>query len=159
MVGKKAPEIILKDLDGKEVKLSQFKDKPLILDFFATFSKTSQKQILVMEKLNKKYNKQQDDKKDDKTQKDEQQLIILGITSEKYKEKVKRFVTANKLTFPILVEGIKTFKDYKVTQLPTVLFITKDGNVCSAHFGVITYNEPKFDAEIKSFLPGITLKK
>ena len=148
MVGQKAPEIILKDFDGKEVKLSQFKDKPLILDFFATFSKTSQKQILVMEKLNKKYNKQQDDK----AQKDEQKLVILGVTSEKNKEKVKKFVTDNKLTFPILVEGVKTFKDYKVTQLPTVLFITKDGNVCSAHFGVITYDEAKFDAEITKFI-------
>ena len=101
-----------------------------------------------MEKLYQKYNKQEDNK-----------LVILGVTSERNKEKVKKFVTNNKLTFPILAEGVKTFKDYLVTQLPTVLFITKEGYVCSAHFGAVTYDEAKFDAEITGFMTGTTPKK
>ncbi len=144
-MGKKAPEFTLKSLDGKEIKLSQFNGKFVILDFFATFSKTSQKQVLVMEKLYQKYSTQEDN-----------QLVILGITSEKDKAKVQKFVTNNKLTFPILAEGAKTFKDYKVTQLPTVLCITKEGNVCSAYFGAVTYDEAKFDAEITNFMSGTT---
>jgi len=104
-----------------------------------------------MEKLYQKYGKQKEN--------EPQQLVILGITSEKDKVKVKKFVTQNKITFPILAEGIKAFKDYKVTQLPTVLFINKDGSVCSAHFGTVTYDEPKFDAEITGFMGGATPRK
>ena len=151
LIGQKSPEFSLKSLDDKEVKLSQFKDKLVILDFFTTFSKTSQKQILLMEKLYQKYSKPKDNKP--------QGLVILGITSEKDKAKVKKFVTENKITFPILAEGAKAFKDYKATQLPTVLFVNKDGSICSAHLGAVTYNEAKFDAEITGFMGGKTVRK
>lgn len=146
LVDQEAPEFTLKDFDGKEIKLSQFKDKPIILDFFVVSGKTSKRQVLMMEKLYQKYGKQKED--------EPQKLVILGITSETNKEKVQKFVAKNKLTFPILFEGVKTFNDYKVTQLPTLLFIDKDGSICSAHSGKVTYNEAKFDAEIKNFMAG-----
>ncbi len=36
-VGKKAPEVVSKDLDGKEVKLSQYRGKVVVLDVWATW--------------------------------------------------------------------------------------------------------------------------
>ena len=104
-----------------------------------------------MEKLYQKYGKQKEN--------EPQKLIIFGITSERDREKVKKFVTENKITFPIFAEGVKAFKDYKVTQLPAVVFVNKDGSICSAYLGAVTYNEVKFDAEITGFIGGRTVKK
>ena len=155
LVGQKAPEFILKSLNekDKEVKLSQtiFKDKIIVLDFFATFSKTSKKQVALMEKLYQKYNKNQKDQ-------NQQQLIVLGITSETNRTKIQKFVTDNKLTFPILIEGAKALKDYKVTQLPLIFFVKKDGTVFSAYVGPPAYDEVKMDAEIAKLLGAVPKK-
>jgi len=155
LVCQKAPEFTLKSLNekDKEVKLSQpiFKDKIIVLDFFATFSKTSKKQVVLMEKLYQKYNKNQKDQ-------NQQQLIVLGITSETNQTKIQKFVTDNKLTFPILIEGTKALKDYKVTQLPLIFFIKKDGTVSSAYVGPSAYDEVKMDAEIAKLL-GVAIPK
>ena len=138
ILNQKAPDFILKGLDNKEVKLSQFKDKTVILDFFGTFSTTSKKQVAVMEKLYKKYKGQG--------------LVVLGITSEKDRPKVQKFVTDNKITFTILPDGVKSLKDYKVTQLPMLFFI-KNGVVSVLFMGPNTYTETKMDAEIAKCFP------
>lgn len=139
ILNQKAPEITLKGLDNEEVKLSQFKDKTVILDFFGTFSTTSKKQVAVMEKLYQKY----------KTK----GLVVLGVTSEKDRPKVQKFVTDNKVTFTVLPDGVMALKNYKVTQLPTLFFI-QNGVVSVLLMGPNTYTETKMDAEIaKCFQP------
>jgi peroxiredoxin len=138
ILNQKAPDFTLKGLDNKEVKLSQFKDKTVILDFFGTFSTTSKKQVAVMEKLYQKYKGQG--------------LVVLGITSEKDRPKVQKFVTNNKLTFTILPDGVMTLKNYKVTQLPMLFFI-KNGVVSMSFMGPNTYTETKLDAEIAKYFP------
>lgn len=72
--------------------------------------------------------------------------------SEKDKEKIKTFVIQNKITFPILIEAGKAFKDYKVNQLPTIFYINKESVIFSVHSGPVTYDEKKMDAEIAKII-------
>lgn len=142
LLNKKAPDFTLKGFDEKEVKLSQFKDKIVILDFFATFSTTAKKQVVLIEKLHQKYK--------------EKGVVIIGITSEKDIAKIKNFATDNKITFTILLDGTDVFKNYRVTQLPMLYFISKEGNVCSIFMGTNANNEAKIDAEIEKLIKSIS---
>jgi len=146
LAGKEATEFKLKSLDGKEVKLSEFKDKVVMLNFIATYSATSKKEVVAIEKLYQKY-KEKDPKKENK-------FVVLGImsTPEKSKEKVQEFVNKYKITFPMLIGAGKTFKDYKVNQLPTVFYINKDGMIYSVHSGPVTCDEERMSADIKKVM-------
>src|ERR671930_454791 len=57
-IAKAAPAFVLKDTTGKDVKLSDFKDKALIIFFWATWDKNSQKQLTALTDLQRKYEKQ-----------------------------------------------------------------------------------------------------
>lgn len=138
LLSKKAPDFTLKGLDEKEVNLSQFKDKIVVLEFFATFSTTAKKQVVLIEKFHQKYR--------------EKGVVVIGITSEKDIAKIKSFVTDNKITFTILSNGADVYKNYRVTQLPILYFINKEGVVCSIFMGTNASNEAKIDAEIEKLL-------
>jgi hypothetical protein len=116
----------------------------VLLNFIATYSATSKKEVVAIEKLYQKFK--------EKDQKKENAFIVLGITSEKDKVKVKSFATQSKITYPILIEASKTFKDYKVNQLPTIFYINKDGIIYSVHSGPVTSDEKMMDAEIAKVL-------
>jgi peroxiredoxin len=142
MVDKKAPDFTLKGLDGKEVELSKFKGKIVLLHFFATFSKVSQKQLPQMEKLHQKYK--------------ERGLVVIGITVEKDRKKLQQFARQNKLSYPILLNAKKVLKDYKLGQIPDVCSINKEGVISSVYVGFSPCNEEKTEAEVGNLLETIS---
>jgi len=120
------------------VKLSQLKGKVALLHFFGTFSQTSQKQLPQIEKINQKYK--------------DQGLAVIGITLEKDREKVQTFATQNKLSYPILLDGKTVLKDYKLSQIPDVCVVGKDGIIASIYAGYNSCNEGKIKTDIERLL-------
>lgn len=55
MISEQAPEFKVKDINGKEVSLSDFKGKTIILDFWATWCGPCKKSLPAMQMLVKKY--------------------------------------------------------------------------------------------------------
>ena len=141
-VDQEAPDFTLKSLDDKEVKLSEFKGKVVLLHFFATFSKASKKQLPQMEKLHQDYK--------------ERGLVVIGITVETNSEKVQTFAKQNQLSYPILLNARKVFKDYKLGQIPDVCLINKEGTISGLYLGFNPCNEGKIEAEIECLLGPIS---
>ena len=129
-------------ISGKEVTLSRFKGKAVLLHFFATFSKVSRKQLPQMEKLHQEYKGRA--------------FIVIGITVETNGGKVQSFAKQNQLSYPILLNARKVFKDYKLGQIPDVCLINKEGTISNLYLGFNPCNEEKIEAEIECLLGPIS---
>jgi thiol-disulfide isomerase/thioredoxin len=93
LFGAAAPAWELKDLNGNAVKLSDFKGKVVILDFWATWCPPCRAEIPHFVELQDKYGKQG--------------LVIVGISlDEGGPGVVSSFVKANKINYPIVMGNL-----------------------------------------------------
>jgi peroxiredoxin len=86
---KEAPGFSLKSLDGKQVSLSDFKGKPVLITFWATWCDSCKEEIPLLEKLCV-------------AKKDQLALLLIAIDGER-KRTVQKIVDQNKITIPVLL--------------------------------------------------------
>jgi len=120
----------LKDLNGKDVSLSDFKGKKVFLNFWATWCPPCKAEMPDIEKL------YQETKDSD--------LVILAVNLGDNKDTVKSFIDKNKYNFTILLDLDQNIgMQYNITAIPTSFFIDKEGNIVSSKMGGMTMEEMK----------------
>lgn len=125
--GQMAPDFSLRALDGKEYSLSALKGKLVLIDFWATWCPPCKEELPIIEKLHQNYQAKG--------------LVVLGISDED-RATVEPFIKENKITFPILMDsGGKVSQMYKVTAIPRVILIDKEGKVVKDITGYQKENE------------------
>lgn len=133
---KKAPYFELKDLNGKQVRLSDFAGKVVILDFWATWCGPCKKGIPEFIELQKQYSKQG--------------LVVIGIALDDF-ESVKTFYQNYKMNYPVLMGTNDVVKLYGgIRGIPTAFIVGKDGMIKQRYEGY----RPKavFEKDIKAEL-------
>ena len=133
----KAPDFELVNTDGKKVKLSDYKGKIVIIDFWATWCPPCREEIPHFVELQKEY-------KDD--------LTILGISLDTgTKNEVVPFIKEYKINYPILFGTKEVVSDYgDIQAIPTAFVIDQEGNIVNTFIG---YHEKSvFKAEIEKLL-------
>ncbi|MCP4614752.1 MAG: TlpA family protein disulfide reductase [Planctomycetes bacterium] len=140
IVGKTAPSFTLLDLDGNKVSLSDYKDKVVILDFWATWCPPCIKEIPHFIELYNEYKNQG--------------LIIIGISVDRQGVGiVKAFNRKYKINYPILMADNQVSRDYgNITGIPTTFVIDPAGKIRRMYVG---YRDKfVFETDIKTLLPG-----
>ena len=131
-------DFVLKDLDGKDVKISAHKGKVILLNFWATWCGPCKAEIPGFVELQDKY------KKD---------LVVVGFSVDDTADKARAFATEYKINYPIMLglgrEDIQGAYG-PIWGIPASFLISKDGKVCKRHMGIA----PKavFEKEIKALL-------
>jgi peroxiredoxin len=121
-VGDKAPNFNLKDADGNEHALSDFKNKYLIIDFWASWCGPCKKEMPFMKQLYEKYHSKG--------------LEMLAISTDKDSNAWKKAM--NELNMPYLQLHDKngtTSDSYFVRGIPYVLFINPEGDILAIERG------------------------
>lgn len=117
-----ALDFTLKDLNGKEISLSDFKGKTIYVNFWATWCGYCVEELPFIEQLHKE-NKDPD-------------LVILTVDLQESQEKVGKFMSDNNYTFPVLLdEKGETSSLYGIQGIPLSILINKDFKIISAHEG------------------------
>ena len=124
----KAPDFTLKDLDGNEVTLSQYKGNVVLLDFWATWCPPCQGSIPELVDLQDKYLKEG--------------LVILGVSVDEPRQINNEYLSAFKkkfrINYTVLRVTKKVMRDYfgnRTISLPTLLIIDREGFILEKHTG------------------------
>ena len=125
-VGQPAPDFSLVGLDGKSVRLSDFRGQPVVVNFFATWCGPCKDEL---PRFQTTYQK-------DHTQ----GLQVLLVDLKESPTDVRAFATQLGLTMPIVVDqqGVVASQDYALTNLPTSYFIDGDGVIRGVQSGPLS---------------------
>jgi len=120
---KAAPEWQLSDVDGKAVKLSDFKGKVVILDFWATWCPPCRREIPGFVSIQRKYA--------------DKGFTVIGVSvDEQGPSVVKPFMHQLGMNYPVVMGTPKVVLDYGgITAIPTTFVIDRQGDVVTAYEG------------------------
>jgi len=136
---KAAPDFELKSLDGRSLKLSDFRGHAVLLNFWATYCAPCRVEMPWLVDLYKQYH--------------DQGLEIIGVSMDDdgEQQQIADFVRETKVNYPILLGNHTVGDAYGGTQLlPKTLFIDRDGKISSSIIGMKSKSE--LESAVKSLL-------
>ena len=135
---RKAPALALKDIRGRSIRLSDYKGKVLLLNFWATWCPPCRAEIPDLIKAQRQYAGQG--------------LQVIGVTyPPETLRGVRRFARRLGVNYPIALgtKGTKALFD-KGDTLPLTVVIDRDGNIRDVIEGILLPEE--FEQKVKPLL-------
>lgn len=137
-----APDFTLKDLENKDVKLSDiYKNGPVVVAFWSTWCKNCPDELKQFQRMYDQYK--------------EQGLTVLAVSIDcsKTVSKVRPWVQGRRFAFPILLDTANNVKRlYNVNAVPHSFIIDKAGQIVYSHIGYRPGDETAYEAEILKLL-------
>ncbi len=140
--GQAAPQFALKDIDGKTVKLSDFRGKAVVLNFWATWCPPCKTEMPWLVDLQQQYAPEG--------------LTVVGVAlDEAGADEIAKFARDMKLNYPILIGDDTTADAYgNVQMLPTTFYIDRDGKIVARVVGLTGKRE--IEDNMKEALKGLS---
>jgi thiol-disulfide isomerase/thioredoxin len=131
--GKVAPALTLADLNGNKVSLTNYKGRPLVVDFWATWCGPCKVEIPWFEKLHEQYAGQG--------------LEILGVSTDDLdrddpakmftqKRDIADFVSKMHMNYPVLLGEDAVEDEWGIDAMPTTFFIDRNGKIVASTIGL-----------------------
>lgn len=131
-----ADNLYAQKVNGDYINLYEYKGRPVLLVFWASYDRYSVKSLHVLQSFQKKYGKK------------DLQIIAVAIDSG---EQVRQFATENPhFTFTIAVGQKYLARDYGIWGLPTFYVLDKELGIRKIMSGYI--NKKTLEKEIKAIL-------
>jgi peroxiredoxin len=120
----------VKDINGKDVRLSQYKGKVVLLNFWATWCKPCRVEIPALTALYRDYK--------------DQGFVVLGVSVDSEVAAVKPFARVMKMNYPVLIgaghEDLgNAFGPF--LGFPTSVLVKRDGAICLEHVGTVSRSQ------------------
>jgi len=134
----KLPDVILKDLDNKKVKISDFLESgPTLISFWFLACVPCKKEMKYLSEFNEKYS--------DSGFK----VISINTDGSRALSSVEPYVDSKKYSFKVLSDPrSKYMRKLKGTSCPFTVMIDHKGNIVSRHVGFNLGDEKKLEEEI-----------
>jgi peroxiredoxin len=125
---KKAPEFALKDANGEVAKLSDYRGKVVLLNFWATWCGPCEVEIPWFVEFQRQYK--------------DRDFAVLGVSlDEDGWKSVRPYIDRQKLNYRVMVTTEQVDQLYGgVDSLPTTFIIDREGRVASSHVGLASKN-------------------
>jgi thiol-disulfide isomerase/thioredoxin len=131
-------DFTLKDMHGADVRLSSFKGKVILINFWATWCGPCKAEIPSLVELQDQYRGD---------------VVILGLSTTDTAEQIKPYADEYKMNYPVLIT-----KDREEVQdaygpmwgIPMTIIVDRDGKIAKRHAGIGT--KEQFEREIKALL-------
>jgi cytochrome c biogenesis protein CcmG/thiol:disulfide interchange protein DsbE len=136
-----APDFTLKDLAGRNISLSDYKGKVVLLEFWATWCPPCKASVPALIELKKKY--------------EQKGFIVIGVSIDSdsdSSEKVRQFSASYNINYPVLLADETTSKIYNVMSIPTGFLIGKDGKIADIYRGYSEDFDKRVSAQIENLL-------
>jgi peroxiredoxin len=124
--GMLAPDFTMKNLEGKEVSLKDYRGKKVMLNFWATWCPPCKEEMPAMERIYAEKSS-------------EFEILAVNLDPQ---NNVAGFVNDNKLTFPVLLDqNGQTQQTYAIISIPTTFIIDENGIILEKQIGSMTYEQ------------------
>jgi peroxiredoxin len=132
-----APDFTLKDLSGKDVRLSDQKGKVVLVEFWATWCPPCRTSIPALEKLHSAYAGKG--------------LSILAVSMDEGSlDMVRAFCTERSITYTVLRGTEQVSTKYGVRMIPATYLVDRQGTIQKRYLGEM--NEERIEKDIQSLL-------
>jgi peroxiredoxin len=123
--GVRAPDFTLSSLDGRKVKLSDFRGKAVLLNFWATWCPPCKVEMPWFEDLQKQYGKDG--------------LVVLGVAMDDSEPAtIAKFASELGVNYQVLLGTDQVSDDYgDVQYLPTTFYINREGAIVDKMTGLL----------------------
>lgn len=126
--GKQAPDFTLQDLDGRPVKLSDYRGKAVLLNFWATFCGPCQVEMPWLVELQKQYGPQG--------------LQIVGVAlDDSGKDTIEKYTKKMGVNYTILQGQDSVGDAYGAVGLPATFYIDRNGKIVDSALGLVSRGE------------------
>ncbi|MCB8991675.1 MAG: TlpA family protein disulfide reductase [Ardenticatenaceae bacterium] len=124
-VGQAAYNFTAQDLEGNTISLSDYRGKPVMINFWATWCPPCRQELPDFEQAYQAYA--------------EDELVILALNQDEPANLVESyFYDENGFSFtPLLDVGSTISRGYGVNSFPTTIFVDADGVVTAVHRGLL----------------------
>ena len=140
IAAEKAGEFKLENIDGKQVKLSDFQKEGLvILDFWATWCVPCKNGLPKLNELQEKY--------------DNVNVLAINVDKPRKKSNAISLIKSNRFSFHVLFDTKKVVqKQFSITNIPRTLIIDQDGTIIYDHTGYQRGDEKHYEEVIVKWL-------
>jgi peroxiredoxin len=120
-------DFTVRDIAGKDVRLSQYKGQVVLLNFWATWCAPCKREIPALTALYRDYK--------------ERGFVVLGVSVDSEVRAIKPFARQMKMNYPVLIGAgredlSQAFGPF--IGFPTSVLVARDGKVCVRHVGVVS---------------------
>ena len=132
-------DFTLKDIDGRKVRLSDYKGKVILLNFWATWCGPCKLEIPAFVEAYQQYR--------------DRGFVILGVLSEDdpSPEDLRTFMGTFRMNYPVFHENAELGDALgPLWALPTSFVIDRHGSICASHLGAVS--KEMLEREIKGLL-------
>lgn len=138
VVGSYAPNFTAKTLEGKDIALRDYRGKPVVLNFWATWCPPCRAEMPLLQQY---YTKHQGE------------YNMVAVNDAEPKEQVQAFIQQQGFTFTVALDPQQSIvAKYRIQGFPTTFFIDAEGVIRYMHVGML--DEATLQAGLKSI--GIT---
>ncbi len=123
--GWKAPAFVLSDLEGNQVRFSDFAGQVMIVNFWASWCGPCRMEIPQLVDLNNRFRKRG--------------VVVVGIAIDPAgPEVLSKFAREMRINYPLLIGDEKVFYDFGgLVGLPTTFVIDQQGMIVDKHVGLV----------------------
>lgn len=137
---RRAPDFTLKDLDGKPHKLSDYRGKVVVVNFWATWCPPCRAEMPSMERTYEALKGRP--------------FAMVGVEVGEEWESVQAFVEQTGVKYPILLDSDSAVsRNWHVVGLPTSYVIDAEGQVVGVIVGGRDWSEPAMRDRLTRLLP------
>jgi thiol-disulfide isomerase/thioredoxin len=111
----KTVDFTFTDVNGKTVKLSDYRGKVVVIDEWATWCGFCQREIPDLIAMQ------------EQAVKEKKNLQIIGMSVDDEKDMVKEFTTENKINYPVVYATKEALKTFTTQGLPTKFILNEKG--------------------------------
>jgi len=143
-----APDVTFKDLQGKQVALSSYKGKVILLNFWGTWCEPCQHEIPMLISLQDKYSSKG--------------FTLLGAATNDEDATVEKFIHTSKfsvggqevlMNYPIVMNNDDIVTKFGgILGMPTTYLISRDGKIYKRYIGSLDQNEAQLEKDIETQL-------
>jgi peroxiredoxin len=139
MVGKAAPDFVLRGMDGRNLRLSEFRGQVVLVNFWARWAGDSRQEMSALDRINTTYQRAG--------------LVVLGVSVDEDLRRAQEFAGAMGVSYPILFDtGSDIGKDYLLQKMPMTILVDRAGVVRYSVVGFKSGDERAYLDHIRELL-------